>query len=276
MAYKILNFGTDPEVVILNPDGVPVASTDIIPGTKDNPQPIHKGCTIQRDNVLAEWTVPPTLEAEVMKASIDYCIDVTNKILPQGHKIAFLASAIFPENQLQTEEAKEFGCDPDFNAWLDGRENPRPKAANSQLRTCGGHLHLQIEEVLRMEPPSIGFINYIIKYLDLFLAVPSLLIDPDDQRRELYGKAGSYRPKPYGLEYRTLSNFWVNDVELIRWVMENSHKALEAAYSDKFNLGFSTKEPGTLIQTAINTNNKELANTLITKFNITLPTPVTV
>jgi hypothetical protein len=46
--------------------------------------------------------------------------------------------------------------------------------------------------------------------LDLRLAVPSLIWDKDKKRRLLYGKAGCFRPKPYGMEYRTLSNAWLN------------------------------------------------------------------
>jgi hypothetical protein len=41
-------------------------------------------------------------------------------------------------------------------------------------------------------------------------------------RRELYGKAGAFRPKPYGVEYRVLSNRWLNSEALIRWVYNQS------------------------------------------------------
>jgi hypothetical protein len=38
--------------------------------------------------------------------------------------------------------------------------------------------------------------------------------DKDKERRKLYGKPGAFRPKPYGCEYRVLSNAWVDKPEV--------------------------------------------------------------
>ena len=45
--------------------------------------------------------------------------------------------------------------------------------------------------------------------LDVYLGLDSLTYDKDVERRELYGKAGAFRPKEYGVEYRVLSNAWL-------------------------------------------------------------------
>ena len=58
--------------------------------------------------------------------------------------------------------------------------------------------------------------------MDYAIGVPSVLIDSDKARRRLYGKAGSMRHKPYGVEYRTLSNFWLNSDELTSWVYDRT------------------------------------------------------
>lgn len=48
-------------------------------------------------------------------------------------------------------------------------------------------------------------------------------------RRELYGKAGAFRPTSYGVEYRTLSNFWLRRKEYMQWVYAQTHRAFEFA-----------------------------------------------
>jgi hypothetical protein len=68
-----------------------------------------------------------------------------------------------------------------------------------------------------------------IKFIDLFTAIPSVLLDPGESgkaRRELYGKAGAFRYTPYGLEYRTLSNYWMADIALFSLVTGLSRFAI--------------------------------------------------
>jgi len=51
-----------------------------------------------------------------------------------------------------------------------------------------------------------------VKMLDLFVGIPAVLMEQGENpklRRRLYGKSGSFRYTPYGLEYRVLSNFWM-------------------------------------------------------------------
>jgi hypothetical protein len=62
-----------------------------------------------------------------------------------------------------------------------------------------------------------------IYLLDLFLAVPSLWLDKDFTsvaRRKLYGQCGRYRPKDYGIEYRSLGNFWLQSPRLVSWIYD--------------------------------------------------------
>ena len=78
-------------------------------------------------------------------------------------------------------------------------------------------------------------------------------------RKQLYGKAGAYRPKPYGFEYRTLSNFWVFDKKLIEWVWRNTERALAA--------GDVSHEMERILE-AVNNGNKKVAQDLINDYNL--------
>jgi hypothetical protein len=105
----------------------------------------------------------------------------------------------------------------------------------------------------------------LIKYLDLFLGVPAIIMDNDDRRKEIYGTAGRFRPTSFGLEYRTLSNFWVSSIRLQHWAFNAVYSAINA-YNNKLDI----KEYHNSIVECINTNNKEMAHDLINAFNLTI------
>jgi hypothetical protein len=49
-----------------------------------------------------------------------------------------------------------------------------------------------------------------VKFLDATLASQEMRWCKDTVRPTMYGALGNFRPKSYGLEYRTLSNSWLN------------------------------------------------------------------
>jgi hypothetical protein len=72
--------------------------------------------------------------------------------------------------------------------------------------------------------------------LDLFVGIPSVLIDHGTdsyKRRKYFGRAGSHRDKPYGLEYRVLSPFWLRNksttqliYKLVEFVFDNMNDSI--------------------------------------------------
>lgn len=255
---KLIAFGSDPEGIIHDSDNNPVSAVGLVPGTKYSPHPIdEKGNYIQTDNVMVEYCLPPTKNPKELHDNMLFCMKWTRDNLPQGHQVKLIASEIYPDNQLQTDQAKEFGCEPDYNAWNNSEENTKPSAENKNLRTCGGHLHVSYDN------PTKEMNEKFVQMLDLYLAIPFLLLDPDDRRRELYGKAGAYRPKVYGFEYRVLSNYWLSSEELIKYVFDQVEFVNSQANWGIFN-PYYTRE----IQLAINNNNKEKAAKLISWFKI--------
>jgi hypothetical protein len=111
-----------------------------------------------------------------------------------------------------------------------------------------------------------------IPLMDLICGIPSVLLDisPESKiRRKLYGKAGDYRLTNYGLEYRTLSNFWIQSYSLFSLFTGLARYAvlLAASHLDKQN---NIEEIYKVInkkdvQTVINNNDFEGAKQIFLK-----------
>ena len=105
----------------------------------------------------------------------------------------------------------------------------------------------------------------MVKAMDVTVGLESVLLDFDTERKKLYGKAGCFRFREYGIEYRSLSNFWIKSDESLKWAWNTTMKAIELVNSGKIE---EVKELGSYIVEAINTNNKELAQELLNKIEI--------
>lgn len=247
-----ITLGSDPEF-FLSKDGKMVSAEGLIGGSKHSPIILPLGA-MQEDNVMVEFNIPPALSKDHFTQSIKEVLSfLKNEVLPDYEHL-YVPSAEFDEDTLSTEQAKMFGCEPDFNVWTKAmNKSPKPEDLGV-LRVAGGHVHIGVGELSDEQLITLG------RKLDLFLGVPSLLLDTDDRRRQFYGKAGAVRPKEYGLEYRTLSNFWLNSEKLIDWVYSNAIKAVEF-----------TGEVKDSVVDIINNADRESAKTLISEYKITLP-----
>jgi hypothetical protein len=249
--------GCDPEVFTIDDKtGKFLSIIGKIKANKWKPRPIEgmpDGFTLQEDNVALEFGIPPASSADEYVAHIQSVMKAGLQAVPNT-LFSRLSCAVFAPDQMQHPLAHIFGCEPDFNAWS-GKENKKPVPPHPNMRSAGGHVH--IETTLPKEN--------VIRACDLFLGVPSVLMDEGTERRKLYGSAGCYRPKPYGVEYRTLSNFWIFDENHIRWVWDNVEKALEFSDEDYMNTipGLNTN-----IVKCINTGNKQLAADLVKEYDL--------
>lgn len=249
--------GADPEMFLVAADGTPVSSIGLIGGSKEEPRPFGDGFAVQEDNVAVEFNIPPSEDKEVFVANIHYALDYLEKeIAEKGLNLAIVPSMDFEVRSLRHPKARHMGCDPDFNAWT-LEMNPRPVAPKT-LRSAGGHLHLSWDK------PSGRVAEELIRVHDLFCSCPAIEIDPDSRRRSIYGKAGAFRYKPYGVEYRTPSNFWIKTKELTAWFFEQSEKAV--AFIN--NGGEIAKEDYESIQQCINTGDASLLKALNAKYQM--------
>lgn len=250
-----MRLGADPEV-FMHEAGKHISIIGMVGADKWNPlqmDGLPKGFTIQEDNVALEFGIPPAASADEYVSHIQTVMKESLNYLYTGLAFSRLSCTVFEKDQLTNPMALVFGCEPDFNAWT-GKENKKPTPPNPDMRSAGGHIHVETT----LDPEAV------VRNMDLFLSVPAVLMDDGFERKSIYGKAGAHRRKPYGVEYRTPSNFWIFDEKYIRWVWNNTERALANAGWDVFNDG----PWGEAVQTAINTNDKVLAEKLIKEFNL--------
>jgi hypothetical protein len=257
---KVKQVGTDPEVFVSDDSGI-VPGVGLIGGTKIKPLPVANGA-IQEDNVLAEFNIVPASTEDEFVSNIRSVMEqLAYRVAPMQLRV--LSSHRFDKEVLKKAgpQAMEFGCEPDFNAWTTNI-NPRPNA-DSNLRTAGGHVHVSFDD------EGDEYTAYKVgAMMDFFLGVPSVLLDSDNERRRMYGAAGSIRPKEYGVEYRTLSNFWLNSEKLMRWVYQNTVAAVENVESI---MSMREQVDSLTVQSVINTGNVNEARRIVDQFHIPMP-----
>lgn len=246
--------GADPELFLVDQNGRFISAIGLIGGSKKHPHDIGQGCAIQEDNVAVEFNIPPADAANKFVSSITYALDhLSKQVADKGLFLSITASKSFDKDQLEHPRAKVFGCDPDYNCWTRQQNDP-PKAKDASLRSAGGHIHIGA---------ALDKLQ-LARWCDVTMGLPSVLEDNDTQRRLLYGKAGSFRGKPYGVEYRTLSNYWLQSKSLMEKVFKRAELAIERV---EFGWNLSDKD-GEEIQAAINNSDKSLAERLIASYGV--------
>lgn len=214
------SFGLDPEFLLKNGNecvsAIPIIGRDVHDPILENEHRFYW------DNVLAECAVKPSFSKEEAIHNIGDCIRIFSEIVAPA-TLHTQASCNFDESQLQDQGAKEAGCQPDICVYrmqlMMGELSPSKQIAESNFRSCGGHIHIG-HEILQQDGPESVFLIYL---MDLFLGLPSIFIDVDPtspERRTLYGQAGRFREKEYGIEYRSLGNFWLSSPKFVELIYD--------------------------------------------------------
>jgi hypothetical protein len=217
---KTILVGCDPEVFVKQ-DGVFVSAHGLISGDKNNPFKVKNGA-VQVDGMALEFNIDPAKNAKQFVGNVESVLRTLQAMVPDYELVASPVADFTPEYMKQQPlEAVELGCTPDYNAWTQER-NPKPDG-DRPMRTAAGHIHIGWTKN-KDEQSSAHFDKAakVARQMDFFLGLPSLFYDKETRRRQLYGKAGAFRSKSYGVEYRTLSNVWLTSKELMEWVYNNT------------------------------------------------------
>lgn len=226
-----IKIGADPEFFVKK-FGKLWSAHGLIPGSKERPFFVNKGA-VQVDGMALEFNIDPAESYSQFEENMSTVFSEIQKMIP-GYEIFVEPVADFGLDYImsQPKEASDLGCSPDYNAYTK-QANPRPDV-NTPFRTASGHVHIGWTDtpVDINDEGHLDACRALTKALDLYLGVPSLIWDTDDRRRSLYGAAGAFRPKPYGMEYRVLSNKWINNPALRSLVYHNTLDAIKATFED--------------------------------------------
>ncbi|MGE0266082.1 MAG: hypothetical protein AB7I96_12985 [Candidatus Dadabacteria bacterium] len=227
MKQRIL-IGSDPEVFVFD-EGRDhfISAHNLIPGTKEEPYKVIRGA-IQRDGVAAEFNIDPAASKGEFVSNIQRMMKVLQRTVSEvskSYSLRAIPTCWFPQDYFDSlpDQVKELGCNPDWNAYT--RDRNAPPQTDKPFRTGSGHIHFgwTMHEDCETGNHFAACVE-LTRLLDKTLYLDSLTWDRDETRRELYGKIGAFRPKHYGLEYRVLSNAFLNSPKNVARVYEIAHE----------------------------------------------------
>jgi len=169
-----------------------------IKGTKHEPfrfDAENKYFATSLDCVLAEGNIPPCKTPGEFYLAIQKLLRYINGTIPNHLEAIAIPAARMAEEELVSDTAKEYGCMPSINCWTLAEIRPIPSGDN--CRAAGFHIHIGYDE------PNSEMNLQLIKAMDLFLGIPSVLIEPENERKSVgYGCAGNFRECHYGREIK--------------------------------------------------------------------------
>jgi hypothetical protein len=261
--------GTDFEAFITDQENRVVPADNIFPSEEDSIK-LGNGNEVFYDGMQAEVKVGPSHCRGYVCDNLVQVFRRLNKDAEDKNLKLLLEPAVEINQQVMEAavdpKSRMFGCEPHLAVELGGLpEIIDVDAARHMRRYAGGHIHLGVinpdscfhsdlnETLLSAE----GRLR-TVKMLDIIVGNTLVMIerDQDRMRRELYGKAGTYREKPYGLEYRTPGNLWGRHPGLANLVMSLCRDAVNIV---RCNLDAEFELPRDMVVEAINTVNKDLA-----------------
>jgi hypothetical protein len=281
--YVSMGMGSDPEFffhkkTLLGKMGTVIGAEKVIPkegirGGTPGARELNTTTKIIIDGVQAEMNPSSATCRQVMGGEISRMMHLIVKIAKdKGVAINWKPLVKVTASELKSlkPENKKFGCEPSYNAYKEVIELPDPE--KYLYRAAGGHLHFghygtpradhkdDMSRVFKNDPKET------IKILDIIVGNTCVMIDKDEgniERRKFYGRAGEYRLPMHGpnqgLEYRTLSNFWLRNYKMMSMVFGFARMAMGFALLNqaKKELFEAVKEED--IQKAINENDAVLA-----------------
>ncbi len=257
-----VTFGCDAEIFLKDKaTDLPFPVCGLVGGTKTKPKEtkVGKGYMLQEDNAALEFNIPSFHQIRKFVDGLSgFQGWISEEAIPPSLTLnREEASVVFHDAYLKIPQMQVFGCEPDLNAWK-LCENSRPECDNPGLRSAAAHVHVGWHE------PTDDDRIALIRLADVFVVLPTIRgqTASEKERRKLYGKAGAFRVKEYGVEHRVLSNRWIFNGYVAHLNLERYVQAISA-----LNGGISVEEEDfEPICKAINEGDADSADTLYKKY----------
>lgn len=261
--------GSDPEF-FYKKDGKIVGAETVLP---ENGMSNSEGKIII-DGVQAELNPNADSCRESHLYRIASLIRTAHDLKPKGTELCFDTTVDISKEEMEklSPLSQGFGCTPSQNIY--GKIPMVKDPSTYYKRSAGGHIHLglsnynqntydSITGMITKSKPYFPSEDYptIVRLLDILVGNTCVLLDRDEgnvERRKNYGRAGEYRTPPHGLEYRTLSNFWLYNYTMGHFVLGMCRFAVTCYLNGRAEEIISLVEEKDIVR-AINENNFELA-----------------
>jgi len=127
-----------------------------------------------------------------------------------------------------------------------GEKSVYPDGHTFMKRFAGGHVHIGYNGLKYQDLMTEYKVKVLVKVLDSVLGVMSVAFShskAEMERRKMYGRAGMYWLQIHGLEYRTLSAYWMASPVLSAIILGIARDCFTIAlYDEGFLQNFNEKE----------------------------------
>lgn len=217
--------------------------------TKAKPMKYH-GHLFSKDASMLELAIAPASSPEEFDRLYQQAYDKAMSLLPDGMELRHVPTVEYTDAELEADPyASVLGCAPSHTIY---GTTPTPDVYPDNKRYGGVHLNIEVD---KYDAP----VEDMVLALDYTVGLHSVLNWECDyhaelrDRRRVYGRAGEYRVKSFGFEYRPLPNcIQTSGAEL--WSLVNQALCLDA----------TTLYPvAHTVQEAINNSDADLARTIL-------------
>lgn len=236
-ALEEITIGCDPEFFLKNEEGYIPAEVTGISGTKQEPLSLPSGGAVQIDGCALEFNIQPAKSADEFSQNIQATMKEIREIVDEKLIFDFKPVATFTNDvwDKTSKSSKELGCNPDYSAYTMEQKTPPQGSGDRPFRTAAGHIHVGFTKDMDInDPRHIYDCAILTQALDFYIGKFEQNWAPMSDRKKLYGEMGSFRPTPYGFEYRVLGNDWVDKPNVTKYLFERTRQVVHNVLTGNF------------------------------------------